>query len=282
MKIAYASDLHLEMGAVDIENTENADVLILAGDIFTADGLVIEQYVGPNLDLFNYKSFRIHTFIEKCCKEFKHVLMVCGNHESYHFDIDKTISHIKNNLDYGNFHLLDNSCFAIDDVIFTGGTLWTDMNKEDLETLHDIRSLMNDFRVINKGKYKFTPEDVLDYFKETIDYIDLMSVIHKDEKIVVVTHHAPSFKSVDPIYENHTLLNGGYCSNLENFIIDRKNIKLWISGHLHNRNLYYIGDTLLASNPRGYIGYEECANNFKLEYLDLNNLPSKTSESLTQ
>lgn len=34
MKIAYMSDIHLEMNGVDIKNTEEADVLILAGDIF--------------------------------------------------------------------------------------------------------------------------------------------------------------------------------------------------------------------------------------------------------
>ena len=266
MRIAYCSDLHLEMGALEIKNTDNADVLVLAGDIFTAFDLLDISDVDP----FDYRSIRIHTFIQNCCKEFNHVIMVCGNHESYNFDIDKTISHIKKHLSHHkNFYLLDNSCLTIDDVIFVGGTMWTDMNKEDLETLHDIRSLMNDFRIIKKGKYRFTPEEALDYFKETTDYIDLMSTIHKDEKIVVVTHHAPSFMSIDPIYKDDTLLNGGYCSNLDNFIKDRTNIKVWVHGHLHYKNDYKIGECNILCNPRGYINHQKCADNFKLEYFEI-------------
>ena len=36
MKIAIASDLHLEFGDLNIQNTDNADVLILSGDILVA------------------------------------------------------------------------------------------------------------------------------------------------------------------------------------------------------------------------------------------------------
>jgi predicted phosphodiesterase len=36
MKIALASDVHLEFGHLEIENTDNADVLVLSGDICVA------------------------------------------------------------------------------------------------------------------------------------------------------------------------------------------------------------------------------------------------------
>ena len=36
MKIAIASDVHLEFGPLQLENTEGADVLVLSGDICTA------------------------------------------------------------------------------------------------------------------------------------------------------------------------------------------------------------------------------------------------------
>ena len=36
MKIAIASDIHLEFGPLQFENTEGADVLVLSGDICTA------------------------------------------------------------------------------------------------------------------------------------------------------------------------------------------------------------------------------------------------------
>jgi len=40
MKIAICSDLHLEFGTISLENTENADVLILSGDICVAKDLM--------------------------------------------------------------------------------------------------------------------------------------------------------------------------------------------------------------------------------------------------
>ena len=39
MKIALCSDLHLEFEDVDLKNTENAEVLILSGDIMLAEDL---------------------------------------------------------------------------------------------------------------------------------------------------------------------------------------------------------------------------------------------------
>lgn len=266
MKVAYCSDLHIERGTLDIKNAENAEVLLLAGDIFVSNDL-LEQ--SNNIDMFSYKSGRIHDFIENCCKEFPNVIMVCGNHESYGFDIKDTVGHIKKHLGHHkNFHLLDNSVIELGGTLFVGGTLWTDMNREDLETIDSIRKMMNDFRIIKNDMYRFTPADAVTKFKETTDYIDLMATIH-DKEIVVVTHHAPSFGSVDSIYENQTIMNGGYCSDLENFIIDRKNIKYWVHGHLHCVNDYMVGDCNILSNPRGYANDEACADNFKLKYFEI-------------
>ena len=39
MKLAIASDIHLEFGPIDLSNDEGADVLILAGDIMLAEEL---------------------------------------------------------------------------------------------------------------------------------------------------------------------------------------------------------------------------------------------------
>ena len=40
MKIALASDIHLEFGPIDLKNDQAADVLVLAGDICVADDFV--------------------------------------------------------------------------------------------------------------------------------------------------------------------------------------------------------------------------------------------------
>ena len=55
MKIAVCSDLHLEFGDIDLKNTENADVLILSGDITIAD--YMHDHPSPdNLICFLVKS----------------------------------------------------------------------------------------------------------------------------------------------------------------------------------------------------------------------------------
>ena len=50
-----------------------------------------------------------------------------------------------------NLYVLDREKVTIDGVTFVGGTLWTDMNKEDELTLYQIRSMMNDFRIIKNN-----------------------------------------------------------------------------------------------------------------------------------
>jgi Icc-related predicted phosphoesterase len=78
-----------------------------------------------------------------------------------------------------------------------------------------------------------------------------------DQKFVVVGHHAPSKLSTHPRYQNETLMNGGYSSDLSQFILDNPQIKLWTHGHIHNNSDYMIGSTRVMCNPRGYARYEE-------------------------
>ena len=64
-------------------------------------------------------------------------------------------------------------------------------------------------------------------------------------------------------------MNGGYHSSLEEFIMDRPNIKLWTHGHTHEEFDYMVGDTRVVCNPRGYIGYEPIADNWKLKVVEV-------------
>ena len=152
MKIAIASDVHLEFGPLQLENTESADVLVLSGDICTAKDL---DYSGamygtlPNSD----RAFRMHDFFKQASQKFKHVIYVIGNHEHYNYDFPYTFKKIKDELaQYENIYMLDRECKVIDDVTFVGGTMWTDMNKRDPLTLHAISRMMNDFRCVTNSK----------------------------------------------------------------------------------------------------------------------------------
>jgi hypothetical protein len=62
MKIALVSDVHLEFGDLDFENTHNADVLILGGDICVANDIV--QRDPYNTMGEEYRSNRFHAFFD--------------------------------------------------------------------------------------------------------------------------------------------------------------------------------------------------------------------------
>lgn len=271
MKIAVVSDLHLEFCEWYPVNPENADVLILSGDILVANEL--ERLQGnPNQILDHVKGLRFREFLINCKQTYKHVLYVMGNHEHYHGDITVSPGIIRKECNDIGIHFLDKECVTIDDVTFIGGTLWTDMNKEDGLTLYHISKCMNDFRLINNsdravnfkdedGKFhsrvaRFSPQDAVEDHKKMLDYISIVVEGKHDQKFVVVGHHSPSKLSTKPQYEHDTLTNGGYSSDLSDFILDRPQIKLWTHGHTHHEFDYMIGSTRIVCNPRGYVGYE--------------------------
>jgi Icc-related predicted phosphoesterase len=288
MKIALASDIHLEFGDINLQNTENADVLILSGDICVASDIGKPD---PHNIMDGARSNRIADFFKRCAFQFPNVVYIMGNHEHYHGDFAKSAAIIKSMLasnSLSNVYLLDKETKVIDDVTFIGGTLWTDMNKEDALTLYHMTSMMNDFRTVDNSnreasfrtfdesgnaKFKtrtarFSPEDAVEDHKKMLEYIRVM-VEGKTDKFVVVGHHAPSKTSTKPRYQNDTLMNGGYSSDLSEFILDHPQIKVWTHGHTHDKFDYMIGSTRVICNPRGYINYEASADHFTLEYFDV-------------
>jgi predicted phosphodiesterase len=272
MRINIVSDIHLEFGPIEIKNTEGADVLILSGDICVAADVL-------HKDNLNNKSRKIHDFFEMCSKEFKNVIYIVGNHEHYNGDFQRTIPHLKQFLGHlDNLHILDKEIVTIDDVTFIGGTLWTDMNKEDGITLYHMSSMMNDFIKVSNGKIqngiqaeddkpyyrikRLTPEDVVVDHKSMLEYIRIIVEGKQDQKFVVVGHHAPSKLSTKPKYQDDYIMNGGYSSDLSEFILDHPQIKMWTHGHTHDTFDYMIGSTRVVCNPRGYIKYEQRADEF--------------------
>jgi hypothetical protein len=227
----------------------------------------------------HYRSNRFHAFFERCCDRFPHVIFIVGNHEHYHGDFAKTVPHFKDVLGYlKNLHILEKETFVLDDVTFIGGTLWTDMNKRSIRTLHEISRMMNDFRCVDNSARltdgrgwndRFTTTDAADDHDAMLEYIRLMIEGKFDQKFVVVGHHAPSRLSTHPRYAHEAIMNGGYSSELDDFILDHPQIKLWTHGHTHEDFDYMIGSTRILCNPRGYINYEERADRWRLKTVEV-------------
>jgi Icc-related predicted phosphoesterase len=69
-------------------------------------------------------------------------------------------------------------------------------------------------------------------------------------RTVVVTHHAPSHRSLSKDVRTDPLAPA-YASALDDFVA-QSGADLWIHGHTHIRCDYYLGNTRVISNPRGY------------------------------
>jgi len=272
MKIKLVSDLHLEFSDINITNDDGCDVLILGGDICVAQDLHdhphIEYGMYSNADLAGLgrrqqAAQRYRDFFKRCSFQFPHVIYVMGNHEFYNGKFYAGVDYMREECaKYPNVYMLEQDTKIIDDVTFVGGTLWTNMNKRDPLTMHAIEGMMNDFRIIRNDKRNYATMSALDVavrHDRTLAYIKLVLAENKDKRCVVVGHHSPSFQSVHPMYAHETLMNGGYHSDLSEFILDHPQVKLWTHGHTHHPFDYVIGETRIVCNPRGYEndGYSE-------------------------
>jgi Icc-related predicted phosphoesterase len=279
VKIAVCSDLHLEFGDLDLANHEQADVLVLGGDIFIATELSEFAYdasaaIIPATDSVRERGQRYVNFVARCSHRFPHVILIMGNHEHYHGDYARTANIIRGTFgDLHNVHFLDKEWRIINGVLFFGGTLWTDMNGQDPLTMHNIRMSMNDYICVKnssqEGLKVFMPQDSVDDHRQFLQKLDDTLALHPGLPVVVCGHHAPSRASTHPRYRTEFVVNGAYSSNLDEFILDRRQIRLWTHGHTHEDFDYMIGTTRVVCNPRGYDGYEAKADRFKLKVVEI-------------
>lgn len=291
MKIAIASDVHLEFGQLDLDNTQNAEVLVLSGDICTAVDLRVTDGI-----LSSAKTDRYLEFFTACSRNFPHVVYVMGNHEHYHGDYATSAGILRDAMKQcgSNIHFLDKEVWEIDDHVFIGGTLWTDMNSESELTMRHVERRMNDFQICQNSaemvnyrvwdekddgdktvKFKtrpatLSPRHVVEDHKAMLKVIeDAYNDIPPWKTVVVCTHHAPSKGSEHPKYKHDQLMNGAYNSRLDQFIMDRPGIKLWTHGHTHEDFDYMIKGCRVVCNPRGYINYEDRADRFELKVVEV-------------
>lgn len=286
MKVAVCSDLHLEFGDLVLKNEEKADVLILSGDILIASEFEFFQADGEDFSRAEKQARIYYNFLKNCCNEFPKVVMVMGNHEHYHGDFKYSFDFIDRvTEEFPNFVLFDKDFMVIDGYIFFGGTLWTDMNREDPTTMAYMASAMNDYRLTvnsnrmvsfntQEGETRQRPSklqviDTVEDHKKFLASLDITLEASGDLPVIVVGHHAPSKKSTHPRYASDVMMNGAYSSNLDEFIMARPKIKLWTHGHTHEDFDYMIGSTRVVCNPRGYHNYEDRAANFKLKYVEV-------------
>ncbi len=233
MRVHVLSDLHQEFGEIDVPSVD-CDCVVLAGDV----------------------SNKLHGF-EWLAKNFKTtpVIYICGNHEFYGAKTPRLMDKLREAAAGTNIHILENESVTIDDVHFFGCTLWTDMAlKGDwLEGAAEAAGTMNDYKKIRnsaRGFKKLSPRETRSMNIASVDAIKRFLETHDPKKSVVVTHHAPSIRSL-PESRHAELISCAYASHLDDFILKHQP-RLWIHGHIHHSADYRIGETRVLSNPRAY------------------------------
>lgn len=244
MKIHILNDLHIEFADFEPPDTD-ADVVVLAGDIGVGLGAL--------------------AWIERCFPD-RPVIYVPGNHEYYRHDL-ALIDALKRNVP-DHVHVLDNNAIEIDGVRFLGSTLWTDFLlfgiTDQFFSIKQARSCMADFDLIRFNGERFTPEDAIRLHEESRNWLNQMLSRQFEGMTVVVTHHAPSPRSVHPRYARN-LLTPAFVSDLE-ALMEESCVKLWIHGHTHDPFDYQVHGTRVVCNPRGYAP-DQLAEGFRADLI---------------
>ena len=242
MKIQIISDLHQEFGQLDL-NFENADIVIFAGDI-------------------NYGTKGIE-WIKSKIRD-KPIIYILGNHEYYKGSYPKTLNQIRVAANGTNVFVLENNRIEIEGIRFHGATLWTDfaLFGDPAEYGALCQTKMNDYRLIRKDPTYSKLRSIDTYNMHQISKRWLIESLEQSLvfRNIVITHHAPSVKSVPEEFKNN-YLSSAYASNLDDLII-KYQPEYWIHGHIHTPIKYEIGKTKIICNPHGYIdekynGYEK-------------------------
>jgi len=249
MRVRVISDLHLEMceHGHGVPDLGKGDVLILGGDILCARHFKKD---GPLHKVYD-------DFLQKCVKNFDEVLYINGNHEFYSSHYDTTFDVLAEHLPK-EIHYLENDYVKIKDWVFLGATLWTDFRNENALEMMEAAQCMNDYKVIRIGSNyrKMNPDDTLGFHKKSKQFLLDTLPMFENQKVWVLSHHAPSYQSVHPKYRSAGIANGAYASDLNDLILDNPQIKYFSHGHTHENMDYMIGDCRVICNPRGYFPSE--------------------------
>lgn len=217
----------------------SADIAILAGDITNSP-----------VAAFDFAS-------KVMAERAKDVIYVAGNHEYYGNDFNVTNDRLRELFAASDrTHFLNGSSIEREGVCFWGATLWTSLNRgHPLDVFRAARE-WSDYYWITKGNARLKPQFIVDLNRKQFHALReaVKNARAAGQKMVVVTHMAPSYRSISPRYEGRDD-NIYFADHLDEFVETNSDvIKVWIHGHCHTRMDYYIGECRVICNPRGYIG----------------------------
>ena len=189
------------------------------------------------------------------------ILYVPGPVEFHMSEIDAARATLAEECQRVGVTLLDPGAVTIGGVRFIGATLWTDFklcgSAKELEARRAAEAT-DDFRSggpfdhgIRHGTGQLTAEATVRRHGEDRRFIEHeLALAHRNRlETVVITHHAPTVRSIPSWLRGHPL-SAASASNL-NRVIRRYQPTMWIHGHVGYPISERIDETWVVANPHG-------------------------------
>lgn len=250
MKVALHSDLHLEGNHRLPENfleDKDFDVLVLAGDIVTTETPDKLRAIAS-------------------CANKKPIIYIPGNHDRYWGSIESSHTILREVCESAGIIYADRQVVRIDGVNFVCCTGWSDLTSFD-EYSHDEKTkdcrMISDFHAIENH----TVFDMVKMAKADRKFIETSLEVlkneHPNDKIVVVTHFAPTEAHNNPKFKTTPI--SSYFSNSWEEIMYEFEPDFWVFGHTHANIERDVYRTIVKTNQHGY--GSECADTYDPNYI---------------
>jgi hypothetical protein len=256
VRINLVSDLHVDIAGNGgyVPPPVDADVTVVAGDARAPGTLALRAV----RDLYPDRD--------------RPLIYVPGNHDYYsHHDpkrpeLKTTFERQREEMSAVAAELcvtlIDDAVAVIDGVRFIGSTLWTDFSARPgyvpfEDAIREAARGMNDYRLIKTGKGRskdqLRPRDTINAHKVERAFLErTLATPFDGDASVIVTHHAPSYRSLMLRGLTFNNLDWCYASNLEHLMHGDAAPAIWMHGHVHVNRDYTVGNTRIVANPRGY------------------------------
>jgi predicted phosphodiesterase len=231
MRLQIVSDLHLERACTTSRygplRYVSSDALILAGDIDR---------------------------IDRVCQRFSDwpcpVLYVRGNHDSFFTPYEAGIRRVVSQSQDQRFQFLERDVAMFDGVRVLGCCLWTDfaLHGRPEDALLLAAYCGPDYRFLRRTDgVLMRPEDTQREHRLAVQWLEGKLRASHVGKTVVVTHHAPHARSLDPRFGN-SRFDAAFASDLSSLM---KRVDVWIHGHVHCSCDYKVKQCRVVCNPAG-------------------------------
>lgn len=235
MRVRVISDIHLEfldMAETDsiiqkiVAAKEDRDVLVLPGDIGYPE-------------LLNYTRF-----VQAMSRHFRWVFLLPGNHEYYRSTVEETDRQIERLCTIlPNVVFLKNTMMEYGGYVWIGATLWSHITNPNFST-NDTRHIHG----LDVDGYNRMHQQDRRYLQ------DALQAVPSDKKMIVMTHHLPSFQLIARDYKDNPY-NQCFAADMDDLLRSHHDrIVLWVHGHTHTPLDRHLHGIRIVCNPIGYRG----------------------------